>query len=113
MACAKPYQEETDFVYVSNYSKYVEGAVVPTGRVLKVTHLSGAFEGIATTEYVQLGFWNGHAYVELKKALPAVIGDFVHWDGEVWLHEGQYVFAYFADVAVGEKQKLRALGSWV
>lgn len=108
----KPYQEELDLAFSTGHSEYLDGAKVKPGRILKVTHIAGSFANIATTEYVQLGYYNGHAYVELKKDKPAVASDFVHWDGEVYLREDQYIFAYFADVADGEIMKLRAQGRW-
>jgi len=108
----KPYQEELDLAFTTGHSKYLDGAKVKPGRILKVTHIAGTFENVAATEYVQLGYWNGHAYVELKKAVPTVASDFVHWDGEVYLREDQYVSIYFADVADGEMMKLRAQGKW-
>ena len=108
----KPYQEELDLAFSTGHAKYLDGTRVKPGRILKVTHIAGTFENVAITEYVQLGYYNGHAYIELKKDKPAVAGDFVHWDGEVYLREDQYIFAYFADVATGEMMKLRAQGRW-
>ena len=108
----KPYQEELDLAFSTGHSKYLDGAKVKPDKILKVTHIAASFANIAATEYVQLGYYNGHAYVELKKAVPAVASDYVHWDGEVYLREDQYVFAYFADVANGEMMNLRAQGRW-
>lgn len=112
MSETKIYQLEKDKVFKTGESTYLEGARVKTGEVLHVTHIAGTFENCATTEYVVLGYWNGHAYVELKKGKPAVAGDMVHWDGEVWLREQQYVYAYFAAVANDEKMRLRAQGKY-
>jgi len=108
----KPYQEEKDLVYVTGKSKYLEGEKVPIGKVLRVSHISGQFENCATSEYVELGYYNGHAYVPLKKDVPAVAGDPVHWNNNVWLREEQYPYAYFTNVANGEKMKLRVEGRW-
>lgn len=113
MSKVKPYQLEKDFVYQAGETRYLTGEKVETGKVLRVTHISGTFENAATTEHIQLGYYNGHAYIELKKAKPAVTGDFVHWNGNCWLREQQFVYAYFADVSAGEKMKLRAQGRWV
>jgi len=112
MSDTKPHQFEKDFVYTTGLSKYFEGYRVKTGEVLHITHIAATFENLATTEYAVLGYYNGHAYVELYKGTPAVTSDFVHWNGDVWLREGQYVYAYFADVANGEKMKLRAEGEY-
>ena len=108
----KAYQVEEDLAYATGKSKYLEGDHVEAGEVVRVTHIGGTFQNVATTEYVVLGYHNGHAYVELHKAAPAVAGDYVHWKGNVWLREGQYVYAYFADVADGELMRLRAEGRW-
>lgn len=106
------YQLEKDKVFKTGKSSYLKDARVKTGEILRVTHIAGTFENCATTEYVQLGYWNGHAYVELKKAKPAVAGDYVHWNGNVWLREQQYVYAYFKDVENNEKMKLRGEGKY-
>jgi len=108
----KAYQVEEDLAYATGKAKYLEGDPVEAGKVVRVTHMAGTFQNAAITEYVVLGYHNGHAYVELYKAKPAVAGDFVHWTGEVWLREGQYAYAYFADVADGELMRLRAEGRW-
>jgi len=47
-----------------------------------------------------------------KKDVPAVAGDPVHWNNNVWLREEQYPYAYFTNVANGEKMKLRVEGRW-
>ena len=112
MSTVKPYQLEKDVVYATGKSKYLEGDKVKAGKILRVTHIAGTFENLATTEYVAIGYWNGHAYIEIKKDNPEVASDFVHWDGNLWLREGQYVYAYFADVANAEKMRLRAEGRW-
>ena len=112
MTETKPHQFEKDRVYATGESKYLEGKRVQIGEVLHITHIAGTFENLGTTEYVVLGYWNGHAYVELHKDNPEVASDFIHWNGDVWLREGQYVYAYFADVADGEKMKLRAEGKY-
>jgi hypothetical protein len=108
----KPYQFEEDKVYKTGGSKYLEADRVQRGEVVRITHIGGSFENIATTEYVELGYWNGHAYVPLYKGKPPETGDYVHWKSNLWLREGQYVYAYFADVANDEKMKLRAEGRY-
>jgi hypothetical protein len=112
MANYKPYQEEKDVKYTTGKSKYLHGEKVEPNKVLRVSHISGQFENCQTTEYIELGYYNGHAYVPLKKVTPAVAGDPVHWNNNVWLREGQFVYIYCADVANGEKIKLRAEGRW-
>ena len=112
MSETKPYQDEKDIKYAAGVSKYVEGKKVKEGQVLHVTHISGTFENIATTEYIEMGYWNGHAYIPVYKATPSVIGDPVHWNGDIWLREQQYIYIYCADVASGEVMKLRAEGRW-
>jgi len=112
MAARKPYQLEKDLVYDTGKSKYLEGEKVQIGKVLRLSHISGQFENCTTGEYVEIGYWNGHAYVPLKKAAPGVAGDPVHWHNPLWIREEQYVYVYFADVANGEKMKLRAEGRW-
>lgn len=108
----KSYQSEKDRVYGTGKSKYLEDDRVATGKLLRVTHISGTFEGVTTTEYVELGYYNGHAYIPLKRDKPAQTSKEVHWNGNVWLREQQYVYAYLANVANGEKMKLRAEGRW-
>lgn len=112
METRKTYQSEKDFVYATGKTKYLVDDKVPTGKVLRVTHIAGAFENLATTEYVQLGYYNGHAYVPLRNAVPVTTSGFVHWNGNIWLREEQYPYAYFANVANGEKMKLRVEGRW-
>jgi hypothetical protein len=112
MTETKPHQFEKDFVYVTDLSKYLDGKRVRTGEVLHITHIAGTFENLATSEFVELGYWNGHAYVPIHKDNPENASDYVHWDGNIWLREGQYVYAYFTDVANGEKMKLRAEGKY-
>jgi len=108
----KVYQLEKDLVYVTGKTVYLEGDKVPPGKILRVSHISGQFENCGTSEYIELGYWNGHAYVPLKKAAPAVTGDPVHWNNNVWLREEQYAYAKLTDVANGEKMKLRVEGRW-
>jgi len=112
MTETKPHQFEKDFVYVTGLSKYLEGKKVRTGEVLHITHIAGTFENLATSEFVELGYYNGHGYVPLHKDNPENTSDYVHWNGDIWLREGQYIYAYFADVADGEKMKLRAEGEY-
>jgi len=112
MTETKPHQFEKDFVYTTGLSKYLHGYKVKAGEVLRITHIGGTFEGLATTEFVELGYYNGHAYVPIYKDNPENISDYVNWTGNLWLREGQYVYAYFADVADGEKMKLRAEGRY-
>ena len=113
MSEVKVFTDEQEVQYATGKSAYLEGERLKPGQVVKLTHLSAKFQNIATTEYVEVGYWNGHSYVELKKAAPAVIGYFVHWDGEIYLREEQYIYAYLADVADGEKMTLKGLGVWV
>jgi len=112
MSETRIYQLEKDKVFATGGSKYLEAARVKTGEILKVTHLAGSFENVGTSEFVELGYWNGHAYVPLKKGSPPEAGDPVHWDGEVYLREQQYVYAFFDDVANGEKMRLRGNGKY-
>jgi hypothetical protein len=109
----KIFETEKDMVFATGDSNKVEMRRLETGQVLLVTHLAGTFENCAASEYVELGYWNGHAYIPLYKDKPAVASDYVFWDGAIYLREGQYLYAYFADVADGEKMKLRANGIWV
>jgi hypothetical protein len=109
----KIFETEKDKLYATGQSVYLEDKRLDTAQLLRVTHIAGSFENCATSEYVELGYYNGHAYVQLKKAAPTVAGDLIHWDGEVYLREGQYIYAYFKDVADGEKMKLRANGEWI
>lgn len=113
MSETKIFETEKDGVFATGKLNKLEMKRLETGQVLEVTHLAGTFENIATTEYVELGYWNGHAYIPLHKDKPAVIGDYVFWNGTIYLREGQYLYGYFADVANGEKMKLRANGVWV
>ena len=113
MSEPKVFEVEKDVAFATGKSVYLEADRLETGQMLKVTHIAGSFENCATTEYVEVGYWNGHAYVQLKKGAPAVAGDLVHWDGEVYLREGQYIYAYLKDVASGEVMKLKANGLWI
>lgn len=112
MAETKPHQFEKAYGYATGAPKYLHGLRVKTGQVLKITHLAATFANCATTEYVVVGYWNGHEYKELYKGAPAVASDLVHWNGEIYLRENQYVYAYFADVANGEKMTLQAEGKF-
>jgi len=112
MSETKPHQFEKDFAFADGHARYLTGQRIKTGQVLRITHLSGTFQNCATTEYIELGYWNGHEYVSLKKDKPAVAGDMVHWDGEAYLRENQYYYVYCADVAATEVMKLRANGKW-
>ena len=113
MSQVRVHQFEKNLVKQSGIENRLVGTRVKTGQVLKVTHIAGAFDNCATSEYIELGYWNGHEYVELKSAVPAATSKFVHWDGEVYLREGQYIYAYYADVASDEVMKLRANGEYV
>lgn len=113
MSEAKIYEEEKDRLFATGHENHLESDTLETGQILEVTHIAGTFENLATTEYVELGYWNGHAFIPLYKGKPAVTSDFVFWDGAIYLREGQSIYAYFADVASGEKMKLRANGIWV
>jgi len=113
MSNIRTFRDEKEVYYETGKSKYLEGTRIKPGQVVKLTHLAATFQNAATTEYVELGYWNGHGYVELKKAAPAVAGYFIHWDGEVYLREEQYIYAYFADVSDGELMTLRGLGRWM
>jgi len=108
----KPYYNEKDLPYATGKSKYLEDDKVETGKVLRVTYITGSFENVATTEYVELGLWNGHAYVPLKRDKPTETSGAVALTCEIWLSEGQCIYAYFPDVADGEKMKLRVMGRW-
>lgn len=113
MSEVKIFRDESEVYYATGKSTYLEGTRIKPGKVAKLTHLEATFQNIATTEYVELGYWNGHSYVELKKAAPPAIGYFVHWDGEIYLREEQYIYAKLADVANGELMTLKGLGVWV
>jgi len=112
MSETKPHQFERDSTFLTGQPQYLTGQKVKPGQILKLTHLAGTFENCATTEYIELGYYNGHEYVPIKKDKPAVAGDLIHWDGEVYLRENQYYYVYCADVANGELMKLRANGKW-
>jgi len=112
MSECKPHQFEKDFTMATGVDNHLKGTRVKTGQILHITHLAGMFDNCATTEYVVLGYFNGHSYTELYKGKSAVASDYVHWNGDVWLREEQYVYAYFADVANGEVMRLRAEGRW-
>ena len=109
----KIFETEKDKVYVTGDTLYLETAPVKTGQVLEINHIGATFENLDTTEYVVLGYYNGHAYIPLYKNKPSVASDFVFWNGTIYLREGQFIYAYFADVANGEKMKLRANGIWL
>jgi hypothetical protein len=113
MSEPKVYEAEIDRVFATGGDTHITSDSLKTGQMLEVNHIAGSFENIATSEYVELGKWNGHAYIPLYKGAPAVIGDFVFWDGSIFLREGQCIYAKLADVANGEKMKLRADGIWV
>jgi hypothetical protein len=108
----KVHQFEKDLTFKTGDDNHITGQRVKTGQTLHITHIAGGFDQLATTEYVVLGYWNGHGYVPLKKDKPAATGDLIHWDGDVWLREQQYVYAYMADVANGEVMRLRAHGKY-
>lgn len=112
MSELRVHQFEKDLAKATGIEERLFGTRVRTGEVLHITHISGAFTNCATTEYIVLGYYNGHAYVEVYKGKPAVTSDFVHWNGDIWLIEGQYIFAYFADVASDEVMRLRSEGKW-
>jgi len=80
--------------------------------VLKLTHLAAGFDELGTAEYVVLGYYDGSSYIPLKKGNPSEIGDLIHWDGEVWLREEQYYYAYIVNIGNNEVMRLRALGKW-
>ena len=113
MSETKVHQFEKDLAFKTGDDTHIFGQRAKTGQVLQITHISANFDNIATTEYVELGYYNGHAYIPLAKDKPAVIGDYVHWDGAIFLREQQYVYAYLADVANGEVMRLRAQGIYV
>jgi hypothetical protein len=113
MSEPKVYETEVDRVFATGQSTYIASDSLETGQMLEVTHIAGTFENLATSEYVELGYWNGHAYVPLYKGKPDVASDYIFWDGSIFLREGQYIYAKLADVANGEKMKLRANGVWV
>ena len=113
MSKVRTFRDEKQVTYRTGDGKYLEGTKLKTDQVVKLTHLAGTFQNVASTEYVELGYWNGHGYVELKKDVPKATGYMVHWDGEVYLREEQYIYAYFADVANGELMTLRGLGKWM
>lgn len=112
MACIKSYQLEKDRVFATGQNTYIKGDKVPAGKLLRVTHISGHHEDVKDDEPVELGYWNGHAYVPLTKAYPEDNNLPVHWNGNVWLREEQFVYANLSTVANGEKMKLRAEGRW-
>lgn len=112
MSELRTYKIETDRVFATGQSNVMEGEKIDVEQIVKVTHIAGTFENCATTEYIELGYYNGHDYVELKKAAPLVAGYLVHWDGEIYLREGHYIYAKCSDVANGEKMKLRAEGKY-
>jgi len=113
MTCTKVHQFEKDLAFATGKDNHIIGQRVKTGQHLRITHISGGFDELATTEYVTLGYWNGHAYVPLHKDNPEATGNLIHWDGEVILREQQYVYAYMPDVADGEVMRLRANGEYV
>jgi len=112
MTETKPHQFEKDFKYTTGHSLYLYGQKLKPGQVLKLTHLAGTFQNCATTEYIELGYYNGHEHVPIKKAQPTVASDLVIWTGEVYLRDNQYYYVYCADVADSEVIKLRANGKW-
>lgn len=112
MSETKVHQFEKDLPFKTSDDNHILGLKPKAGQVLKITHIAGWFDQLATTEYVVLGFWNGHEYVPLKKGKPDVTGDPIHWDGEIYLRENQYIYAYMADVADGEVMRLRAQGKY-
>jgi hypothetical protein len=113
MTETKVHQFEKDFTFATGNDNHIFGQRVKTGQVLRITHIAAGFTNIATTEFAELGFWDGHAYKPLATVAPAKTGGLAHWDGEILLREQQYVYAYLADVADGEVMKLRAYGQYV
>ena len=112
MSEPKVYETEIDKTFATGQSNYAVSDILETGQMLEVTHIGATFENLATTEYIVLGYWNGHAYIPLYKGKPAVDGDYVFWDGSIYLREGQYIYAYCANVSNGEVMRLRANGLW-
>lgn len=109
----KSYEEEIDFQFVTGGSNTIVSKPLQTGEMIQVTHIGATFQNIATTEYVELGYYNGHAYIPLYKGVPPETGDYVFWDGAIYLREGQFLYAYLKDVENGEVMKLRANGEWI
>jgi hypothetical protein len=107
------HQFEKDLAFRTGDDGYVRGKLLRAGEVLELTHLSGSFENIATSEYIEFGYWNGHAYVPIETVAPKKTSGYANWDGIVFLRENQYYYIYCADVANGEKMKLRANGQWL
>lgn len=112
MSVVKTYQIEKDVVYATGKLNRVTTDKLRTREIVRITHISGTFENCKTDEYVELGYWNGHAYVPLTRGKPDETGREIHWNGNIWLREEQYIYAYFAGVAAGEKMKLRTEGRW-
>ena len=113
MSEPKVYETEIDKTFATGQSVYIASDTLETGQMLEVTHIAGTFQNLGTTEYIELGYWNGHAYIPLYKGKPDVEGDYIFWDGNIYLREGQYIYAKCADVANGEVMRLRANGLWV
>lgn len=112
MSKEKLYQDEANLKFVTGKPAFVNGRRLREGERILVTKISGAFENCATSEYISLGYWDGHQYVEIKKDTPSVAGGFVHWNGKLRIREDQYLQVYCQDVANGELMRLRANGVW-
>lgn len=112
MGIEKPYQLEKDRVFATGHSVYLKGEKVPTGKVLRVTHISGYHENVKNDQVVEVGYYNGHSYRALRQAPPESDEIPLNWDGNVWLREGQYIYTKLATVADGERMELRAEGHW-
>lgn len=110
MSKTKLFQDEANLKFGTGKPTYVNGRRLKEGERVIVTEITGGFENCKTSEYVSLGYWNGHAFQEVYKAAPAVAGDLVHWTGKLRLREDQYLQAYCPDVADGELMKLRGNG---
>ncbi len=109
----RTFQDEKAVVYSTGKSVYLHSDKVPEGRTLHVLHVSASFENCATTEYIELGYWNGHAYVSVKLAKPAVASEPIRWLGDIRLKEGQFVYSKNTNVFNGEKMELWVEGYWV
>jgi len=117
MTETKPHQFEKTFTYEAGADKHFTAYKVRVGEVLKITHIMAGHNDLSDTQYAELGYWNGHAYKPLHYGKPPISGGadhggMVHWNGEVWLREGQYIYAYFPDIAGEETVQLQAEGKF-
>jgi len=107
------YKEYKKHKYASGETKYIYGKKVEEGQLVKLHRISGTFENVATTEYIELGVYDGAKHIEIAKKQPDGVGYLVHESGTYYMGEGDQVYVYCADVADGEEITLIANGVYL